>query len=152
MNAALLGLALGFGLGVALFFLQRRHVEERRARDRFERWVATDSRRAVRQQVDGRRGEVKRSLGLDLAPSLPALPFEAADARFLGHPAHFVIFDGHTDVKDRGGEMREIAFVTVRSPYEGAPVGGVEGGPDDAALIDECLSAGRVRWSTLRHP
>jgi predicted Holliday junction resolvase-like endonuclease len=142
VSAALVGLLVGFAIGVAALLLLRPRLEDSRARTLFDRWVAAESRRAVRLGVDDQRAGTKRRLGQDLAPQLPTFPFEAADARFLGHPAHFVIFDGHTNVKDRrSDELREIVFVTVRSEHADLA---------DAELIDECLQAGRVRWSTLR--
>jgi predicted Holliday junction resolvase-like endonuclease len=148
LRAALIGLAVGFALGVVILAALRRRIEQRQARGRFERWTAADSRRAVRHGVDRGRAGIKQELGADLAPRLTAFPFEAADIRFLGHPSHFVVFDGHTDVQDRrSGELAEVVFVTVRS---GPATTGASDAMADADLLHECLRAGRVRWSTLR--
>jgi predicted Holliday junction resolvase-like endonuclease len=148
LRAALIGLAVGFALGVVSLIALRRRIEERQARYRFERWTAADRRRAVRYGVDRGRAGIKDQLGVDLAPQLTAFPFEASDIRFLGHPSHFVVFDGHTDVKDRRSEeFAEVVFVTVR-PDPATPSASDE--MADADLLDECLRAGRVRWSTLR--
>jgi predicted Holliday junction resolvase-like endonuclease len=105
-----------------------------------ETWAVHDADRVVRRGVDRRRASIKRHIGAGLGPEMTTLPFEAADIRFLGHPAHFVVFDGHTQVKDgHVAELAEVVFVMMRPEAEA-----------DAALIDECLRAGRVRWSTLR--
>lgn len=132
------GLAAG-GIGVA--WLAARLVD-RRARRAFEAWLAHGHTRAVQVHVEGHRGAAKEEVGRLLSPRLGSFPFEPADARFLGHPAQLVVFDGYTDVKDRlQDQLREIVFVTLASP--GAD-------PSDAALLHECLAAGRVRWSTVR--
>jgi predicted Holliday junction resolvase-like endonuclease len=158
VTAAEVALAAGFALAVVILVASRSRMVERRARQRFERWAAADGRRAVRRGVDGHRAVIKQQLGLDLGPGLTTLPFEPADIRFLGHPAHFVAFDGHTEVKDgRRDELAEVVFVTVRPDrgWDRASDREPEGALADAALIDaalieECLTAGRVRWSTLR--
>jgi predicted Holliday junction resolvase-like endonuclease len=148
MSGTLIALAVGFALGVAALVVARPHIVDRRARARFESWAAADSRRAVRRGVDDHRAGIKQQLGADLGDRVTALPFEAADVRFLGHPTHFVVFDGHTDVRDRrSDQLAEVVFVTVR------PDAGSAGDDDclaDAELIEECVLAGRLRWSTLR--
>lgn len=140
--AALVALVSGAVAGAIVVLLLQHHRARVQAERLFERWAAHEAEREVRRAVDRERAGTKQRLGADLAPQMPRFPFEAADARFLGHPAHFVVFGGHTDVKDRHREqLSEIVFVTLRS-------GALE--PPDAWLVDECVSAGRVRWATLR--
>jgi predicted Holliday junction resolvase-like endonuclease len=140
--AALIGVVAGLGLGALVAFGALPRLVRSGAQRHFERWRAADRGRRVRSEVGDWRGSVKAELSDALAPRSAAFPFEAADARFLGHPAHFVVFAGHTEVADRGAdEMAEVVFVTVGDdPAERA----------DAALLDECLRDGRMRWATLR--
>lgn len=139
---ALAALAAGFAAGVLGVALLWRRLVEARAVRALERLRADGDREAVLRAVDAGRAGIKAQLGTELTPLLPAFPFEPADTRFLGHPAHFVVFAGHTEVKDRRRrEMAEVVFVTLRS-------GGSD--PSDARLVDECVRAGRVRWATLR--
>jgi predicted Holliday junction resolvase-like endonuclease len=142
----LVGLAVGALAGAALLVLVCPRLVDRRARRSLAHWPDRDRRLAVRREVDGRRGAVKEQLGLEVAARLAAFPFEPADARFLGHPAHLVVFDGYTDVKDRRrAELREVVFVTM------CPPGPASGGDlAAAAVVDECLASGRVRWATVR--
>lgn len=141
--SALVALAAGFAAGMLAVALAWRSLVEVRAARQLERWRAgRGDRRAVLQAVHAHRAGAKAQLGSELAPLLPALPYEPADIRFLGHPAQFVVFAGHTAVKDgRQAELAEVVLVSLRS----------EGGEGaDARLLDECLRAGRVRWVTLR--
>lgn len=139
---ALVALAAGFAAGLLAMALAWRSLVEARAARQLERWQAGRDRREVLQAVDAHRAGAKAQLGSELAPLLPAFPYEPADIRFLGHPAQFVVFAGHTAVKDgRQKELVEVVLVTLRSE-------GGDGG--DARLLDECLRAGRVRWVTLR--
>ena len=48
-----------------------------------------------------------------MVPLLPEFPFASADARFIGNPVDFVVFDGFTPVKDGKGEI-SIVLVEVK--------------------------------------
>lgn len=51
-----------------------------------------------------------------LAPLRTDFPFEPADARFLGSPLDFLVFDGYTDViAGRADRLREIVFIDVKT-------------------------------------
>jgi predicted Holliday junction resolvase-like endonuclease len=138
----LVAIAAGFAAGALAVALLWRYLVETRAARLLQLWRAEGDRRAVLRAVDAHRAGIKVELGIELAELLPAFPFEPADVRFLGHPAQFVVFAGHTAVKDRRqSEMAEVVFVTLRS---------AGGALEDERLLDECIRAGRVRWATLR--
>lgn len=131
---ALVALAAGFSAGALGFALLWRYLVESRAARQLEQWRADGDRAAVLRVVDQNRSGIKLQLGTELAPLLPAFPFEPADTRFLGHPAQFVVFAGHSAVKDRRqAEIAEVVLVNLRS-----------GGQDseDGLLLDECVQAG----------
>jgi predicted Holliday junction resolvase-like endonuclease len=137
LAVVLIGVIVGAGITVVLVG----SAAGRRARRRYADWDERDRRTEVKTVVGARRAGVKHQLGLELAPDGMDLPFEPADVKFLGHPAHFVVFDGKTEVQHRSAnEIREVLFVM-------APLGGH---PADALLVKECVDAGRVRWLTLR--
>lgn len=149
-------LAAGAGVvagGLVAFVLLRRWALAR-ARRRFEVWRVSELPALRRRAAGHERGDVKAAVGEDLRAGGPvglaALPFEPADARFVGDPVTFVVFDGHTDVKDRAGAaVHGVSFVTV------APEGPNGGGPSpdaDALLVAECVAGGRVEWLTARLP
>ena len=74
----------------------------------------------------------------EFAPFLPGFDFNPKDARFLGSPVDFVVFDGLDD-----GAVRRVVFVEVKTGE--ADLSGRERQVRDAIL------AGRVSWTTLRH-
>lgn len=45
-----------------------------------------------------------------LAPLLPGFEFDPRDARFLGSPVDFIVFDGLSE-----GEVQEIVFVEIKT-------------------------------------
>jgi predicted Holliday junction resolvase-like endonuclease len=73
-----------------------------------------------------------------LAPLLPGFEFDPRDARFLGSPIDFLVFDGLSE-----GEIREIVFVEVKT------------GPSAALtsrerLVRDAVDGGRVRFLEVR--
>lgn len=135
---ALIGLVVGVMVGALLL----RRASAVRADGLFREWRAEEGVRLSRAAADGTRLASKTGLVSELDGGIP-LPFLAADARFLGHPVHLVVFDGDSEVKAGViDDLRSILFVTV----EREAVRGL----DDAALVAECLSSGRVRWETVR--
>jgi predicted Holliday junction resolvase-like endonuclease len=66
---------------------------------------------------EARKDAVRRSaavvsgkVGENLAPYLGAFPWNPRDARFLGTPVDFLVFDGLSDE-----DVREVVFVEVKS-------------------------------------
>lgn len=141
LTAAALGLLAG--LVVTAVLIHRSAAA--RARDRFEAWRAEERAGLRRRTLTAARGGIKADVAMGLAEVVEAFPFEASDARFVGDPVAFVVFHGHTEVKDRASpSLRGISFVTVGPPgFDGA---------DPGLLVAECVAGSRVEWMTLRLP
>jgi len=94
--------------------------------------------RAVRQDA------IQRSLAVtagkvyeQLVPYLPNFPFNPKDARFLGSPVDFVVFDGLSE-----GEVQRIVFVEVKTGD--AQLSGRE------RRVRDAIQEARVEWHELR--
>jgi len=72
-----------------------------------------------------------------LVPYLPAFQFNPKDARFLGSPVDFVVFDGLDD-----GQVRRVVFVEVKTA--GSDLSTRE------RRVRDAIRAGRVEWDELR--
>jgi predicted Holliday junction resolvase-like endonuclease len=104
------------------------------------RFTDDDVRRARREAVRGSRLTKGGQIAEHLAPFLPGFceSFNPKDARFIGHPVDFVVFDGLEE-----GEVRSIVLLEVKSG-------------DSSALnkrqrqIRRAVDAGHVRFETLR--
>jgi predicted Holliday junction resolvase-like endonuclease len=93
-----------------------------------------------------RRDAIARSRGTrggraaeQLAPLVPefAERFDAADARFLGAPVDYVVFDGLAD-----GALREVVLVEVKT-------GGGRLNANERAVRD-AIAEGRIGYELLR--
>jgi len=49
-----------------------------------------------------------------MAPILPEFPFNFADARFIGSPVDYIIFDGLTEMADEKSREIRIVFMDVK--------------------------------------
>jgi predicted Holliday junction resolvase-like endonuclease len=115
--------ALSAALASWLFFRFRLFLAVRRARER---------------ALDGARATLRGQVSEQIAPLLPEFPWVAADARFLGAPIDYVVFDGVSEDQD------EIEVVLVEVKTGRARLSRRE------KRIRDAVEAGRVRFETLR--
>ncbi len=99
---------------------------------------------ARRESTAQSRAVLKGKLAEQLAPLLPGFAYLPADARFLGDPIDYVVFDGYTEVKDNGGngEALEIVLLDIKQGKSMLTTG--------QRRIAEAVAAGRVRFETVR--
>jgi predicted Holliday junction resolvase-like endonuclease len=69
--------------------------------------------------------------------------YNPADARFIGAPIDYLIFDGYTEVKDSSFE-RPVTVVLADIKTGDAKLNRTE------RKIKEAVEAGRVKWETIR--
>lgn len=97
-----------------------------------------DHERAIRRDAIARSDSAMRGrIAEHLAPVLPDFGFEASDARFLGSPVDFVVFDGLRD-----GECRRVVFVEVKS--------GKGQLSTRERWVRDAVREGRVEWREMR--
>ena len=76
-----------------------------------------------------------------MAPLLPEFPFSPADARFIGNPIDFVVFDGYTKAKDEKGDAISVVLVEVKK--------GKGKLSREESLIKKAVEEGRISWKTI---
>ena len=130
------------GLIVAyLFFRARVSVFEERARNDLERWKLECTNEIRKDSVNRSRSTLKGRISEQMAPLLPEFPFSPADARFIGNPIDFVVFDGYTQAKDEKGETISVVLVEVKK--------GKGRLSREETLIKKAVEEGRVSWRTI---
>lgn len=82
---------------------------------------------------------LKGQVGERFAPFVPGFHYEPADARFLGSPVDYVVFDGLAD-----GQVKAVAFVEVKTgalpltPFQ--------------RQVKEAIDGGRVTFRVVELP
>ena len=118
---AALGLALGLAVAVVVGLLWKA---------KYTRAIRRD---AVRRSLAVTGGKVHEQL----VPHLPGFAFDPRDARFLGAPVDYVVFDGLA-----GGRVEQVVFLEVKTG------GGALSSRE--RQIREAVEAGRVVWVEWR--
>lgn len=126
-------LIFGLLIGIILCYV---YLKERLA-VQFERWKA-EFREKIKQEILERsRAALKGRIGEQLAPLLPMFKHEPADARFLGSPVDYVVFDGYKD-----GNPRSVTFIDVKTGKT-ATLSKME------RKLKLVIDQGKVRWETI---
>lgn len=119
------GLAAGVALGAAACYLLLRRSE-----------------RQVSQKAIGKsRAVLKGKIGEQMAPILPEFRYNPADARFIGSPIDYIIFDGYSEAMDGRGQIRRIVLMDVKT-------GNARLSPIEKKVKD-AVDARAIVWETL---
>jgi predicted Holliday junction resolvase-like endonuclease len=71
-----------------------------------------------------------------LVPHLPNFSYNPKDARFIGSPVDFIVFDGLSD--EESDQIRDVVFIEVKT--------GVSALTKRERLVRDAIKAGRVKW------
>jgi predicted Holliday junction resolvase-like endonuclease len=124
-----------------LWFRTKVCVIEGRARNDLDRWKNEHTREIRKDSVNRSRSTLKGRISEQMAPLLPEFPWSPADARFIGNPIDFVVFDGYTEAKDGDGDQVTVVLVEVKK--------GKGRLTREESLIRTAVEEGRVSWKTI---
>jgi len=142
LDSIIIAIAFLLGLvGAYLYFRQQVSVIEDRARNDLERWKIECTSEIRKDSVNRSRSTLKGRISEQMAPLLPEFPYSPADARFIGNPIDFVVFDGYTKVKDEKGDIISVVLVEVKK--------GRGKLTREESLIKKAVEDGRVLWQTI---
>jgi len=98
---------------------------------------------ARRQGAEQSRAILKGKMAEQMAPLLPGFAYWPADARFLGDPIDYVVFDGYSALKDAGADGDvEIVILDIKQGKSMLTEG--------QRRIAKAVEAGRVRFEVVR--
>ena len=134
-------LVIGFILG---FFYVKGQIDaiERMYRSELERWKVEASEEIRKDAVNRSRSTLKGKIAEQIAPLLPEFLYNPADARFIGSPVDYIIFDGLTEVSDDKETSLRIIFMDVKK--------GGAGLTRTQRVIKGAIEEKAVSWETLR--
>lgn len=139
----ILALALGFALGF-YYVKVRITVIEERSRAELETWKRETAGEIRKDSVNRSRSTLKGKIAEQMAPVLPDFGFNPADARFIGSPVDYIIFDGLTRVADDKEDEIGIVFMDVKK--------GSGALTRTQRLIRQAVEKKSIAWKTMRIP
>ena len=116
---------------------EQRELARREAAVQLDRWIDEHERSIRREAIERSRHVVTGKVTEQLIPYVPDFGYNPRDARFLGSPIDFIVFDGLDE-----GDLREIVFVEVKT--------GQSSLSRRERQVRDAIDAGRVRWEEMR--
>lgn len=115
---------------------EQRALAVREAKTALAEWKQ-EQERAIRQDAVQRSQAVTTGKIVEhLVPYLPNFNYNPKDARFLGSPVDFVVFDGLSN--DEDDQLKAIVFVEIKT--------GQSTLTRRERMVRDAVKAGRVRW------
>ncbi|GEK45421.1 Holliday junction resolvase-like protein [Acinetobacter johnsonii] len=146
-----MAMLIGAAIGVVLTTLILSHSRNGRIKAEYERYIAElelEHQQALAQaqkrSVNTSRAVLKGKIAEQLAPIMPQFEYLPSDAKFLGDPVDYVVFDGYTDLRDGEGRPEDIEIVLIDIKSGGARL------TKGQVAIAQAIQAGRVRFETVR--
>ena len=99
---------------------------------------------ATKRSVDQSRNTLKGQIGEQMAPMLPGFPYLPADARFLGDPIDYVVFNGRSNWGNNGISEQELEIVFLEVKHSQSKLTPVQ------RAIAMAVEQGRVRFEVAQ--
>ncbi|HUU76287.1 MAG TPA: Holliday junction resolvase-like protein [Methanoregulaceae archaeon] len=100
-------------------------------------WKQKEERKIRRDAVEKSHAVIKGKITEHLLPFFPDFPYNPRDARFLGSPVDFVIFDGLDE-----GDLKKVVFIEVKTGKTGALT------PREK-MVRECIAKKSVEYHII---
>ena len=141
----LIGLFIGLVVAASVYLIMKMQLRHRISmveKEFAKTWAEQES--SVRKDAaDRSRYVIKGKVAEHMIPMIPEVfKHNPSDARFIGAPIDYLIFDRYTSVKD-GNSDEEITVVLADIKTGKASLNRTE------RKIKEAVEKGRVRWETI---
>ncbi|BBF76687.1 Holliday junction resolvase-like protein [Acinetobacter ursingii] len=146
-----MAMLIGACIGVIITTLILSNTRNGRIRAEYEQYISElelEHQQALAQaqkrSVNTSRAVLKGKMAEQLAPIMPEFRYLPSDAKFLGDPVDYVVFDGYTDFRDGEGRAEDIEVILMDIKSGGARL------TKGQLAIAQAVQEGRVRFETLR--
>lgn len=146
-----MAMLLGACIGIVLTTWALSSTRNGKIKAEYERYIAElelEHQQALaeakKRSVNTSRAVLKGKMAEQLAPIMPQFQYLPSDAKFLGDPIDYVVFDGYSAFRDDEGAAEEIEIVLIDIKSGGARL------TKGQHAIAQAIRAGRVRFETIR--
>ena len=146
-----MAMLIGACIGVVLTTIILSQTRNGRIKAEYEQYIAELELEhqqsliaAQKRSVNTSRAVLKGKMAEQLAPIMPEFQYLPSDAKFLGDPVDYVVFDGYTDFRDGDGDAEDIEVVLIDIKSGGARL------TKGQQAIARAVQEGRVRFETIR--
>lgn len=146
-----MAMLIGACIGVVLTTIILSQTRNGRIKAEYEQYIAELELEhqqsliaAQKRSVNTSRAVLKGKMAEQLAPIMPEFQYLPSDAKFLGDPVDYVVFDGYTDFRDGEGDAEDIEVILIDIKSGGARL------TKGQQAIARAVQEGRVRFETIR--
>jgi predicted Holliday junction resolvase-like endonuclease len=146
-----MAMLIGACIGVVLTTLILSQTRNGKIKAEYERYIAElqlEHQQALGQaqkrSVNTSRAVLKGKMAEQFAPILPEFQYLPSDAKFLGDPVDYVVFNGYTDLRDGQGKAEDVEIVLIDIKSGGARL------TKGQQAIAQAIQQGRIRFETIR--
>lgn len=146
-----LAMLIGAGIGIIVTTIILSNTRNGRIKAEYEQYIAElelEHQQALTQaqkrSVNTSRAVLKGKMAEQFAPILPEFQYLPSDAKFMGDPVDYIIFDGYTDFRDGDGTAEDINIILLDVKSGGARL------TKGQQAIAQAVQQGNVRFETLR--
>lgn len=146
-----MAMLIGACVGVVVTTLVLSQTRNGKIKAEYEKYIAElelEHQQALTQaqkrSVNTSRAVLKGKMAEQLAPILPEFEYLPSDAKFLGDPIDYVVFDGYSAFRDGEGRAEDIDVVLIDIKSGGARL------TKGQLAIAQAIQQGRVRFETIR--
>ncbi|CAM4206927.1 hypothetical protein F901_00690 [Acinetobacter dispersus] len=146
-----LAMLIGSCIGVVITTIILSNTRNGRIQAEYEKYIAElelEHKQALldaqKRSVNTSRAVLKGKMAEQFAPILPEFRYLPSDAKFLGDPVDYVVFDGYTDFRDGDGTAEDIEVILLDIKSGGARLS------KGQQAIAQAVAEGRIRFETLR--
>ncbi|MBA4069403.1 MAG: endonuclease [Acinetobacter sp.] len=146
-----MAMLIGACIGVVLTTIILSQTRNGRIKAEYEQYIAELELEhqqsliaAQKRSVNTSRAVLKGKMAEQLAPIMPEFQYLPSDAKFLGDPVDYVVFDGYTDFRDGEGDAEDIEVILIDIKSGGARL------TKGQQAIARAVKEGRVRFETIR--
>ncbi len=146
-----LAMLIGGCIGIVITTIILSSTRNGRVQAEYEKYIAElelEHKQALldaqKRSVNTSRAVLKGKMAEQFAPILPEFQYLPSDAKFLGDPVDYVVFDGYTDFRDGDGTAEDIEVILLDIKSGGARLS------KGQQAIAQAVREGRIRFETLR--
>lgn len=146
-----MAMLIGTCIGAVLTTLMLSSTRNGKIKAEYERYIAElelEHQQALlsaqKRSVNTSRAVLKGKMAEQLAPIMPEFRYLPSDAKFMGDPIDYVVFDGYSAFRDGDGLAEDIEVVLIDIKSGGARL------TKGQQAIAQAIREGRVRFETIR--
>lgn len=146
-----MAMLIGTGIGIVLTTLVLSNTRNGKIKAEYEQYISVlelEHQQALadakKRSVNTSRAVLKGKMAEQLAPIMPEFQYLPSDAKFLGDPIDYVVFEGYSAFRDDHGAAEDIEIVLIDIKSGGARL------TKGQQAIAQAIREGRVRFETIR--